>query len=106
MKRLSAFIIAILCIYAIFVDLTSGTLPNQNVTPAIEASAANQKASLEFFEKKVGPGETVLTIIETQLGAPIPVAIDTVINDFQSLNNGIQPEQIQNGKTYKFPSYQ
>ncbi|WP_080845058.1 hypothetical protein [Cytobacillus gottheilii] len=105
MKRLSAFILTILCIYAIYFDLTSGTLPNQNEEIAVEASAANQEAGLEYFEKEVGPGETVLTIIEAQLGGPVPVAIDTVVSDFQTLNTGIQPEQIQNGKTYKFPSY-
>ena len=106
MKRLSAFILSILCIYAIYFDLTNGTLPDQNKEIAVEASAADhQSAGLEYFEEQVGPGETVLTIMEAELGGPVPVAIETVVNDFQTLNNGIQPEQIQNGKTYKFPSY-
>jgi Tfp pilus assembly PilM family ATPase len=60
---------------------------------------------MAYFEKTVENGDTVLTIIEHQLGQSLPVPISEVVTDFQKLNNDLPPQQIQLGKKYKFPDY-
>lgn len=103
MKRLCVLIFAILTIYAVYFDFTRGTLPAEEETR--EASISVNEADESYFEKKVGKGETILTIIEEKIEGPLPVSIDTVIADFKMLNDGIEPEALQSGKTYKFPIY-
>lgn len=109
MKRLFGLIIFVLVIYVIYYDLSNGTLPiametsTKAETKKTETEEANTKMS--YFEKKVESGDTVLSIVENQLQSSIPVSIQTVVNDFQLLNAGAEAEQIQLGKTYKFPDY-
>lgn len=103
MKRLCVFIIAILTLYAVYFDFTRGTLPVEEKSQ--EASISVNDTEQSYFEKKVGKGETILTIIEKKIEGPLPVSIDTVITDFKTLNDEIEPEALQSGKTYKFPIY-
>ncbi|QED48653.1 hypothetical protein [Cytobacillus dafuensis] len=103
MKRLAAFLISILIIYVIYYDLTQGTL-SEPKEPVIEAMAPID-TTIPFFEKKVSPGETVLSIVEKKINGPLPVPINKVVTDFTSLNKGIKPEEIKFGYTYKFPNY-
>ncbi|MBG9445586.1 hypothetical protein [Cytobacillus firmus] len=105
MKKLAGVLLSVLVIYVIFYDLNHGTLPaGQN--PSMEASTIpSAETEAGFFEKKVNPGETVLSIIELNLDGPIPVGIDQVVSDFSELNNGMQPEEIKSGETYRFPKY-
>ncbi|MEH6988954.1 hypothetical protein [Cytobacillus firmus] len=105
MKKIAGVLLSVLVIYVIFYDLNHGTLPaGQN--PSMEASTIPAaETDTGFFEKKVNPGETVLSIIELNLDGPIPVGIDQVVSDFSELNNGMQPEEIKSGETYKFPKY-
>lgn len=103
MKRLVGFILFVLVTYAIYYDLSHGTLPTFT-EPKIVAKT-QEEMSINFFEKEVEHGDTVLTIVERQLNKAIPVSIQEVVTDFNQLNNGIRPEEIQYGKTYKFPDY-
>ena len=50
------------------------------------------------------PGDTLLSIIEREEGA-LTKPIETIVTDFQELNEGLKPEQMQIGKVYKIPSY-
>lgn len=103
MKRLFLFLGSILVLYVIYVDLTKGTLPSAN-EPAEEVMAKTEE-HLSYFEKQVSSGETVLSIVEKKLNSPLSVSIDEVISDFKRLNNGLKPEKIQSGNTYRFPDY-
>ncbi|WP_066293421.1 hypothetical protein [Bacillus sp. FJAT-29937] len=105
MKRLALFLLSVLVIYVIYFDLTKGTLPLPAVDePVIEAMAVNE-TSLPYFEKKVSSGDTVLSLVEKNINSPLSVSISKVIADFKLLNNGLSPEKIKSGYTYKFPDY-
>lgn len=112
MKRLLIFMISILVIYTVYFDLTKGTLPlkTETITEASKKEPSSptqlQNEPINYFEKEVKRGETVLSIMEQQLNSSIPVSIEKVIHDFELLNDGIKPEEIQYGKRYKFPYYE
>lgn len=108
MKRLSALIILILVVYVIYFDLSKGTLPItvETTTSAVSEKVVNEEVKINYFERKIESGDTVLSIIEKQLDSAIPVPIQRVVQDFHSLNDGMDAEKIQIGKTYKFPDYQ
>ncbi|WP_075982317.1 hypothetical protein [Bacillus massilinigeriensis] len=106
MKRLILLFVTALVIYIIYYDLTNGTLPavTEQKTEAKEKSIDLEEGKIAFFTYEVKRGETVLSIVEKQLESSPPVSINQVIEDFIDLN-GIKPENIQTGKTYKFPNY-
>ncbi|MEQ2526200.1 hypothetical protein EKG37_05260 [Robertmurraya yapensis] len=109
MKRLFGLVIIALILFIIYYDLSKGTLPiTIETTTAAQVENTEQEnvtVEMDYFEKEVVSGDTVLSIIESQLDSAIPVSIQEVINDFSSLNKGISVEKIQIGKTYKFPNY-
>lgn len=103
MKRIILFLVLVLISYAVFHDLTKGTLPL-----AVEVSKLEkleEPLNNNFFEKRVERGETVLTIVEEYLQGPLPVSIDQLIADFERLNEGTKASHIIVGKIYKFPKY-
>jgi hypothetical protein len=103
MKRLIGFLVGILVIYVIYYDLNHGTLPSVHEQ---KIKAANtEQPPIPYFEKNVLPGDTVLSIVENRIDGPIPVSISEVVEHFHLLNDGKKPEDIQIGKTYKFPDY-
>ncbi|MFO1443450.1 hypothetical protein KDN24_09550 [Bacillus sp. Bva_UNVM-123] len=103
MKRLAALLVLGLIGYTIYYDLTIGTLPViKEQTIAAKSTAV---AITPYFEKKVSPGDTVLSVVEGKLNGPLPVTITQVIADFNELNNGLQPENLKAGQTYRFPAY-
>jgi hypothetical protein len=109
MKKFLGLLLSILIIYVIYFDLTIGTLPSPS-NGTVEAT--NDKTEVEkpdadipFFTEQVKPGETVISIVEHQLGKPLPVSISELIGDFKALNPGKSPEKIQIGSTYHFPDY-
>ncbi|MDQ1001492.1 hypothetical protein QFZ28_001892 [Neobacillus niacini] len=107
MKRFFLFLFGLLTIYVIYIDLTAGTLP-QDETQKPEQTVAtmiNVESSVDSFEAEVEPGETLISIVENHIKKPLPVSIDELIEDFQSLNPGLSPEKIQIGSTYEFPDY-
>lgn len=108
MKKIFGFLFAILVLYVIYFDLTTGTLPASNakqVDVKIEADTSSSNSEIPSFEAKVKPGETVISIVEHELNKPLPVSITELINDFRELNPKQSPENIQIGTTYHFPDY-
>ncbi|MCM3599564.1 hypothetical protein M3175_02395 [Robertmurraya korlensis] len=110
MKRLFVSLLVTLILYIIYVDLSIGTIPN-TTNETIESIEVDSKVNqidetvLVTFSKTVEQGDTVLSIIESQLKGSIPVPIEKVVNDFIILNKGKKPEEIQAGKSYLFPDY-
>ncbi|MCK1991521.1 hypothetical protein [Peribacillus muralis] len=109
MKRLLIFVSFCFTLFIIYFDLTTGTLPTSpppaaKVQPAVPASQQQSAPSAAFKEITMKPGDTLLSIVETEnSGDNQP--IETIISDFQSLNEGMKPENMQIGKTYKIPVY-
>lgn len=109
MKQLVAFLLFILIAYAIYIDLTVGTIPNTH-SAKVEAEPASAivkptETSIPVFEATVKPGDTVISIVEHHIKKPLPVSINDLIDDFLKLNPGKDPEKIQIGTTYLFPDY-
>ncbi|WP_040207988.1 hypothetical protein [Neobacillus jeddahensis] len=109
MKKLIGFLLSILVVYVIYFDLTVGTLPTSKtlqVDAKIETNTVeSKKTTIPFFDAKVKPGETLISIVEHQLDKPLPVPMTKLIDDFQQLNSDQSAEKIQIGITYHFPDY-
>lgn len=107
MKRILGLMILILLIYAIYYDLSKGTLSLVQASNQENEKMVVTKIEQEiaYFEKKVVSGDTLLSIVEESLESSIPVSIETVIDDFKGLNDGLTPQEIQYGEIYKFPDY-
>ncbi|OIK12227.1 LysM domain-containing protein [Bacillus sp. MUM 13] len=114
MKRLAAFIVVIFIAFIIYFDLTTGTIPAdagargpaEAAAGAVYTGGAAEKAetsTIPFVESVIKPGDTLLSLLEQNQTKSY--SIETAIADFQKLNNGIKPESIQIGKTYKIPVY-
>lgn len=107
LKRLYTALFVLIIAYVIYIDFTKGTLPKENKPKSEQVvSTSSSVNSIPYFERKVAPGDTVLTIVEEHLDQALPVSISQVIADFQTLNNGQEPEEIVIGKHYRFPDYQ
>lgn len=105
MKRFFITFAVLVTIYVIYIDLNEGTLSSsQEQEPTIETQSTPQDSSVSF-EQKVKSGDTVLSIVEQYSTGGLSVSLETVVNDFQKLNDGLKPEDIQIGKTYLFPIY-
>lgn len=100
LKKIIFLILLAIVLYSIYFDITIGTLPAAT-TPAI---ADEQEASLPYKKIEVKAGDTLLSIIEHEEGR-LPKPINTIILDFQELNNGLSPHELQIGKSYNFPVY-
>lgn len=100
LKKLIALVFIGLVLYSAYFDLTVGTLPEAS-TPVTAQEAPSE---LPYKEIEVKPGDTLLSIIEREEGS-LPKPIHTIIMDFQELNDGHSPHELQIGKTYKFPIY-
>lgn len=109
MKKFLAFLIISFISFIIYYDITTGTLPQNvmipNKGPSLPANKPLQKNDLHYYEITIKPGDTLLSIIEREEGS-LSQPIETIVTDFQELNEGLKPEQMQIGKTYKIPSYQ
>jgi hypothetical protein len=107
MKRLLLFLTACFIGFIIYFDLTTGTLPAMGVEAGDNTRPypkQTEKVSIPYTESIVRPGDTLLTIIDREEGG-MKVPMETLIDDFQKLNKGLKPEEMQFGKTYKIPSY-
>lgn len=112
MKKLAGFLILVVVIYAIYNDLSAGTLPAANMqkieTVEIEEQVKKEKKgtpSIPYFEHEVKPGDTVLSVLDSNLKTPLAVPVSQAVEDFKKLNDGTDPQKIKFGKTYKFPDY-
>jgi hypothetical protein len=106
MKNLLILLASFLIIYSIYFDISVGTLPHSD-TQKVEAVAKPKlsKTRIPYFEVKVEPGDTLLTIVEHRIKKPLPVSITRLIHDFEVLNPDQSAEKIQIGKSYRFPDY-
>lgn len=104
MKRLAIFLFVIVILLAIKHDITKGTLPTLDTEPLNEKQYSQEEIS--FFKHKISRGETLLSIVEEHLQGPLPVSIDELIADFNTLNEAVRHEEMQVGKIYKFPNYE
>jgi hypothetical protein len=110
LKRLLIFLTVMIVSYSIYYDLKAGSLPKAaEVAVSVQKQeAAETPADLntpEYFTVKVTSGDTILSLMEHKLEGPLPVSIDQLITDFELLNDGQSPHDIQVGKTYKLPLY-
>ncbi|MFJ7746192.1 hypothetical protein [Peribacillus sp. NPDC097295] len=108
MKRILLFISFCFILFIIYFDLTTGTLPTSQLTSnPVQPSLTVDKPvdpTLSYKEILIKPGDTLLSIMENDKEASNQ-PIEDIISDFQSLNEGLQPENMQIGKTYKIPIY-
>ncbi|MBO9129623.1 LysM domain-containing protein [Bacillus sp. 165] len=108
MKRLAITMIALLIGYALFYDITVGTLPllhtysSQKQTTT--KSVANETISKLYKNLEVKSGDTVLSVVEQINEKGIP-SIEKVVTDFRKLNPNSSPNKLRVGQTYKFPLY-
>ena len=108
MKKLLGILLSILVIYVIYYDLTVGTLPTSAPLPVdakVEKETTVSKTNLHSFDAEVEPGDTAISIVEHRIKKSLPVSINDLIEDFETLNGGRSPEKIQIGATYHFPDY-
>lgn len=115
MKRLGIFFLVMIVSYSIYYDLKAGTLPKVEETAAQVIATDTEETpveetdeeefEIEHMEVKIKSGDTVLSLMEQMLDGPLPVSIDQLIEDFETLNEGQSPQDIQVGKVYKLPKY-
>ena len=102
LKRAFGTILIILIMYAVFIDLTNGTLP------LVEHNQEESKETMttyKYFEVTVKPGHRLVSLIESRGFFPEHIPIEQIVEDFIYLNNGISPEQMQPGQIYRIPYY-
>jgi hypothetical protein len=112
MKKLAGLIIFLIVIYAVYNDLSIGTLPAAKMQEpeAMEVKKAEKaeeqpEQEIPFFEHEVLPGDTVLSVIDRYMNSPLEVPVSQAVDDFKRLNDGTDPQKIKFGNTYKFPDY-
>jgi hypothetical protein len=102
MKRFLTGCSIILILYVVAYDLKIGTLPQtQPVNAEIQTV---EKDNIKYKTYEAGPGDTLISVVE-ELNTQGGFTITAMIKDFKSLNPGVNPENIQLGKTYRFPLY-
>ncbi|GER66909.1 hypothetical protein BpJC7_08650 [Weizmannia acidilactici] len=107
LKKMFALISAAIISYSIYYDIHAGTIPSYAQETPEKSAYQNtvQHKQEPFATVRVNPGDTVLTIVEKLSGSSKDLSIEKIIRDFSRLNNGIAPEDIQIGQTYRFPIY-
>ena len=112
MKKLAGILILVVVIYAIYNDLSAGTLPAANMQKidTVEKEEMVKKETegttgIPYFKHEVKPGDTVLSVLDSNSKTPLAVPVSQAVEDFKKLNEGTDPQKIQFGKTYKFPDY-
>lgn len=112
MKKMAGFLIFLIIAYAVYNDLSIGTLPaakmqdpDSSEKVITEKEAKQTAEDVPYFEHEVLPGDTVLSVIDRYLDSPLDVPVSQAVEDFKRLNNGTDPQKIKFGNTYKFPDY-
>ena len=100
--------LVILGIFAIigwtsFYDLSKGTLNFLGPVNHQEQDAVSQ-SDIPYKTVDVQPGDTVLSLYE-KLNPSADATIQKVMDDFQNLNHGVDPNHIQIGEKYRVPLY-
>ncbi|MBS8264920.1 hypothetical protein DYI25_10755 [Mesobacillus boroniphilus] len=112
MKKLAGLLVFLIVAYAVYNDLSIGTLPAAKMqAPEISKMESVEKVEkqttqeIPFFEHEVLPGDTVLSVIDSYLDSQLNVPVSQAVEDFKKLNNGTDPQKIKFGNIYKFPDY-
>ncbi|MFB4211831.1 hypothetical protein ACE1TH_07915 [Shouchella sp. JSM 1781072] len=110
MKRLVYLAIAIIVILGIQNDLTGSTLSNlvqqdDNTSEAQTNQTEEDPPPIPSQEVIIESGQTVLSIVERLHNGQVDQSIQEILADFSVLNDGINPNEIQIGQTYRFPLY-
>lgn len=103
MKKILGLLLSVLVVYAIYFDLSIGTLPHAISQNTV--ATPKPEVNFPYFEEKVEPGETLISIVEHQSEHSLSVPMSDLIHDFKSLNPGQSPNKLEIGKTYRFPEY-
>ncbi|MBN8208301.1 hypothetical protein JI666_06065 [Bacillus sp. NTK071] len=101
MRKLLSISLFLLVLHTTYYDLTTGTLASHPVVSVVDNPI--EKENEPFIVYQVNAGDTVLSLVEKANGT-IPVSIDTIVHDFETLNE-IPPTRIQIGKKYRIPTY-
>ncbi|KZE68389.1 hypothetical protein AWM68_16045 [Fictibacillus phosphorivorans] len=104
MKRFLRACAIMLILYVVAYDLKIGTLPQSTSANANAEIKTEKKQNKSYEAYEVKPGETLISVVE-KLNTSGNYSIVSMIKDFKSLNPGVNPENIQLGKSYKFPLY-
>ncbi|SET63138.1 hypothetical protein SAMN05421676_106136 [Salinibacillus kushneri] len=120
-KKLFIVVILLLFIRSIIHDVTVGTaskpqdshntqtemMQTENKETSNESTNGDQpeekQPDYKPVKHKVKAGETVLSIVENM--SDESVEFQQLLEDFQTLNPDVNPNEIQIGKTYFFPAY-
>ena len=115
MKKIAGFLIFLILAYAVYNDLSIGTLPaakmqepdisQKEIAEEEDKEEKQTTENIPYFEHEVLPGDTVLSVIDRYLDSPLDVPVSQAVEDFKKLNNGTDPQKIKFGNTYKFPDY-
>lgn len=109
MKKIAAFLAIAVIAYSIYYDLTIGTLSSHQAVTAVSEinviSNNEQTDNMPYDTKTTKPGDTLISIAEELNQGPLPVSIEQLTDDFEILNKGVEPHEIQINKEYKFPIY-
>ncbi|WP_203361738.1 hypothetical protein [Bacillus sp. REN10] len=107
MKNFLFLVILLLVVAGVWHDLTRGSLPQKETAVIHETdSAPASHTSIASQTVKVKRGDTVLSILEEIHHGQLPVDISQAVNDFNRLNKGMTPEEVQIGQSYQFPVYE
>ncbi|MBT2685711.1 hypothetical protein [Bacillus sp. ISL-37] len=114
MKKLAGLLVFLIVAYAVYNDLSIGTLPAAKMqepetskVEMVETKKTETQTTQEipFFEHEVLPGDTVLSVIDSYMDKPLSVPVSQAVEDFKKLNDGTDPQKIKFGNVYKFPDY-
>ncbi|ESU30648.1 hypothetical protein G3A_21220 [Bacillus sp. 17376] len=114
MKKLAGLLVFLMVAYAVYNDLSIGTLPAAKMQEPerskaemaeMEKTETKKAQEIPFFEHEVLPGDTVLSVIDSYMNKPLDVPISQAVEDFKKLNDGTDPQKIKYGNIYKFPDY-
>lgn len=97
-KKLLILFLIVLISYVTYYDITFGTFQN---TSTKEVST---DSTIIFQTVEIKSGDTLLSLVEQLSHTNIP-SVDIIIGDFQKLNNGLKPNNLQVSRTYKIPIY-
>ncbi|MDQ0213888.1 ketopantoate hydroxymethyltransferase [Oikeobacillus pervagus] len=107
MKKIVGFLIFLIISVSVVYDMKVGSLPSSKTETTLKnESISVTQTTIPYQEVKIKGGDTVLSITEHLHNQALPVSIEQVISDFEKLNNGMAPEDILIGGSYKIPVYE
>jgi hypothetical protein len=105
MKKTIITIFIILFLISIYKDLSFGTDISTKEIQQENQIKIVDNPSYEVIKVKMEPGDTVLTVVERLNPTRKNLNIESVIQDFTSLNPNVKPNELQHNRFYFFPKY-